>query len=687
MRNQFLSRIHNRILAGITALVMLVLVFSLFRLSIVEAADETSLYANTGATYTTKVSAARGLIYDAKGRPLVSNEVTYSIVFRYPDWKREDQNTTILRLIDIMNARGETYSDTLPVTFAPYSFMGTMEHSARRDLKKFLERIKWNTSLTADELMNRLYARYKLTDSAFTEEERRVIAGVRYEMELREFSYAGTFTFAEEVTAETVAIVKENAFTFPGVDVEAANRRTYETDYAAHVLGRVGMIYAEEYAELKELGYSMDARIGKDGAEKAFESYLRGTDGKLRITKDINGSTIGESYDTEPRAGDNVFLTLDLDLQEVAEKALADRIEEIKKLSETKSTYPADIGGGAAVVMEVNSGRILAMASYPTYSLLTFNADYDELLENEMTPMLNRAIGAIYPPASTFKMVTAVAGLESKVISAGTKLPCNGIYTFYKDYRPKCWYYSKYGHGHGDLNVAGAISNSCNCYFFEVGRLLGIDTIERYAREFGFGSKTGIELSGEVSGWVSSAETKKTLTGEIWYPGDVLQTAIGQSYTMVTPLQLCTYISAIANGGTVYRPTILDKVTTHDNTSVVYQNNAESYSKVEMNTATRNAVVQGMLNVTEDGTASSVFRDVDFEVAGKTGSAQVPTGSDNAVFAAFAPVRNPEIAVVVIVEHGNSGNSIAPIARTIFEAYFNAKSDTGNLSGSMSPNN
>ncbi len=687
MRNLFSSRLHNRILAGITAFVMLVLVITLFRLSIIEAGDETSLYVNTGSTYTTKVSAARGLIYDTKGRPLVSNEVTYSIVFRYPDWKREDQNATILRLIDIMNARGETYSDTLPVTFAPFQFMGTVQHSARRDLMKFLERLKWNTSVTADELMNKLYARYKLSDSAYSEEERRVIAGVRYEMELREFSYAGTFTFAEEVSAETVAIVKENAFTFPGVDVEAANRRTYETNYAAHVLGRVGMIYAEEYAELKELGYSMDARIGKDGAEKAFESYLRGTDGKLRITKDINGSTIGESYDTEPRPGDNVFLSLDLDLQEVAENALADRIEEIKKLSETKSTYPADIGGGAAVVMEVNTGRILAMASYPTYSLLTFNADYNDLLKDEMTPMLNRAIGAIYPPASTFKMVSAIAGLENKIISAGTKLPCDGVYTYYKDYRPKCWYYTKYGRGHGVLNVAGAISNSCNCYFFEVGRLLGIETIERYAREFGFGSKTGIELTGEVNGWVSCAETKKKLSGEIWYPGDVLQTAIGQSYTMVTPLQLCTYISAIANGGTVYRPTILDKVTTHDNTEVVYKNSPESYSKVEMSASTRNAVVQGMLNVTEDGTASSAFRDVTFEVAGKTGSAQVPNGSDNAVFAAFAPVKNPEIAVVVIVEHGNSGNSIAPIARTIFEAYFDAKTGTGEISGSMNPNN
>ncbi|MBO5645820.1 MAG: hypothetical protein J6S59_01765 [Clostridia bacterium] len=687
MRNFFSSRLHNRILAGITALVMLVIVAALFRLCIIEAADETSLYVNTGATYTTKVGAARGLIYDTKGRPLVSNEIAYSIVFRYPDWKRDDQNTTILRLIDIMNARGETYSDTLPVTFAPYHFMGTMEHSARRNLKKFLERINWNTSITADTLMSRLYERYKLTDSEFTEEERRVIAGVRYEMELREFSYAGTFTFAEEVSAETIAIIKENSFTFPGVDVDVTEQRAYETSYAAHVLGRVGMIYAEEYAELKELGYSMDARIGKDGAEKAFENYLRGTDGKLRITKDIHGSTIGESYDVEPHPGENVFLTLDLALQEVTENAMADRIEEIKKLSETKSSYPADIAGGAAVVMEVNTGRILAQASYPTYSLLSFNADYNDLLKDELTPMLNRTIGAIYPPASTFKMVSAVAGLENKIVSAKTKLPCDGIYTFYKDYRPKCWYYSKYGHGHGDLNVAGAISNSCNCYFFEVGRLLGIETIERYAREFGFGSKTGIELSGEVSGWISCAETKKTLTGEIWYPGDVLQTAIGQSYTMVTPLQLCTYISAIANGGTVYRPTILDKVTTHDNTEVVYKNSAESYSKVEMSAATRNAVVQGMLNVTEDGTASSAFRDVTFEVAGKTGSAQVPNGSDNAVFAAFAPVKNPEIAVVVIVEHGNSGNSIAPIARTIFEAYFDTKTDTGSISGTKIPNN
>ncbi|MBR3691342.1 MAG: hypothetical protein IKL89_01410, partial [Clostridia bacterium] len=668
-RNSY-QRLHIYIIIGIFAAVMLVLSVSLFRLSVVEAADENSIYTNTGSTYTTRVNAARGLIYDVKGRPLVTNDITYSVVFRYYDWDRETQNATILRLIDIMNAHGATYSDTLPITFLPYTFMGNMEYAERRNLTSFLTARKWGTSLTAEEVMEKLYARYGLTDSSYTEVQKRVIAGVRYEMELREFSYAGTFTFAENVNKEIIALIKENAFTFPGVDIETSTARTYATEYAAHVLGRVGKVFAEEYTELKELGYSMDAIIGKDGAEKAFESFLRGKDGKLRITKDKNGSTISELFDPPPFPGYNVFLSLDLDLQQTAEDALRDRILEIRELAETKSTYPKDIAGGACVVMQVNTGRILAMASYPTYSLETFNADYSDLLKDELTPMLNRAIGAIYPPASSFKMVSAVAGLEGRIISSGTQLPCTGIYTFYKDYKPRCWYYGKYGRGHGDQNVASAISNSCNCYFFEVGRLLGIDTIERYAREFGFGSKCGIELSGEVSGYISSPETKKQLTGEIWYPGDVLQTAIGQSYTMVTPLQLCSYISAIANGGTVYTPSILDRVANHDNTEVIFDNVPEIRSTVAMKDSTRSAVIKGMINVTEDGTASSVFRDVDFEVAGKTGSAQVPTGSDNAVFAAFAPVKEPEIAVVVIVEHGNSGNSIAPIARTVFEAYF-----------------
>lgn len=671
------NRLRNLIIALLVAAVLVLLVFTLFRLSVVEAADENSLYVNSGSTYTVSVPAARGLIYDSLGRTLVDNALSYSLVIYYHDWERDGQNATILRLIDIMNAHEETYCDSLPIGFAPYTFFGDPDGADRKALTRFIKDRRWSSSLGAEQIMEKLYERYDLTGESYTEVQKRVIAGVRYEMEIREFRYSGQYTFAQEVSYETVALIKENAFTFPGVEATVQAVRSYETDYAAHLLGRVGMIYAEEYAELKEQGYSMDARIGKDGAEKAFEPYLRGKKGIMRITKDTMGNTISENYDTAPETGSNVFLTIDLALQQVAEDALADRIEEIKKLAETKKNYPEDIAGGAAIVMDVNSCKVLAMASYPTYDLETFNADYSELLADELTPMLNRAIGAAYPPASTFKMIPAIAGLETDIVTRRTHIDCKGIYTYYKDYRPRCWYYSKYGRGHGELDVVGAISNSCNCYFYEVGRLLGIETIDRYAEQFGFGQYTGIELAGEVKGWRSNSETKKKLTGEIWYPGDVLQTSIGQSYTMVTPIQLCTYISAIANGGTLYRPTILDKVTNFENTAVIFENEPEVKNEIPISQSTRDLIIKGMLNVTEDGTASSVFANVDFSVAGKTGSAEVPNGSDNAVFAAFAPVDEPEIAVVVIVEHGNSGNSIAPIARTIFEAYFDMKEGTG----------
>ncbi len=677
MSNNRLRLVCAFVLAGI---ILSVLLFFLCRLMIVEANNQNSLFANTGISYEISVTSSRGEIRDRTGRTLIGNLPAYDIVFYRYSWDTDIQNDVILRLIDLMNVYEVAYSDTLPIGFSPFVYTSAEESTSRKNLKTFLSDRKWPSDILADELMAKLYARYQLENTEYSEEQKRVIAGVRYEMELRGFRWAGVFTFAENVSSDIAALINENTFSFTGVGIQVNSTRVFNTNYAAHLLGRIGPIFAEEYGELKELGYGMNDRVGKDGAEKAFETYLRGSSGRLRISQDSSGKTIDEEYITEPKPGGNVYLTIDMELQQTAEDALASRIEEIKKLSETNSKkYPTDIGGGALVVLDVNTFEVLAMASYPTYSLKTFNADYSDLAQDPLTPMLNRCIGAIYPPASTYKMVAAIAGLEENIINKSSLINCSGIYTYYKDYQPRCWIFRSTGAGHGSLNVSQAISHSCNSFFFEVGRLLGIEKLDSYAQRLGFGEKTGIELLGETKGYRYNPSTKKALQDTEWYPGDTLQTAIGQT-TMVTPLQLCCYISTLANGGTLYRPTILSKVSSYDNTEVIYAPEPEVRSKLKIRRSTLNTIIDGMLHVTEDGTASAAFKDISFTVAGKTGSAQVSSGSDNAVFAAFAPVEKPEIAIVVIVEHGNSGNSIAPIARTVFEKYFAQKHSIGQTS-------
>lgn len=660
-----------RILMVIVILFLALLCLNLFRLQMVEAKDANSMYKTGNLTYTIPVKAARGEILDCYGRVLVQNKTSYTILFTKMSWDNENQNVVILRLIDIMNSYHAIYIDTLPVSLSPYKYTYENDSQSKSELQDFVSQQKWPKNLTARQLMQKLYERYNLNKKGYSEDQKRVIAGVRYEMEIREFSRTIPFTFAQDVSSELVAVVKENSYMFPGVETYTEPMRVYSTTYAAHILGRIGKIYKDEYQDLKKLGYRMDAMVGKDGVEKAFESYLRGTDGVRSVIMDTQGRITGEMYETDPKPGNNVFLTIDLQLQEVAESALADRITMIKKLSAKNSKkYPSDIGGGSVVVMNVKTGAVLAMASWPTYNLATFSQDYNALLTNKLKPMINRAIGAAYPPASVFKVITATGALQKGAITLNTVVRDTGIYKYYKDYQPHCWIYNEYGHGHGNENVITAIRDSCNYFFFDAGRRLGITKLDNYAKSFGLGQYTGIELSGEVTGMRSNPETKKRLTDTAWYPGDTLQTAIGQSYTAVTPLQMVTYISAIANGGTLYTPYIMKSVTNYDYTETLLETKPVVKNKIDISQSTRQAILKGMEQVTENGTASSVFKHYPVKIAGKTGSAQVPNGSDNGVFAAFGPVDDPQIAVVVIVEHAGTGNSIAPIAKAVFDAYF-----------------
>ncbi|NCB04332.1 MAG: penicillin-binding protein A [Clostridia bacterium] len=624
---------------------------------------------NTMRTYVEKAS--RGEILDRNGKQLVSNSVGFEIVFDYYAWSKQEQNDVILALVLLMRSANLPYNDSLPVTAqAPftYTYQDRSVGDAARLYKFIGEQKGWKPSPSATEIVDLLCEKYGVSDE-LTPEDRRAVAGVRYEMQRRDFSSYTPYTFATGVDIETVSLISERARLLPGVTIEVDDVRQYDTEYAAHLLGRVGLLDPEEYAVLREQGYAMNAITGKDGLEKSLEKYLRGIDGKRSVKSNIDGVVLEDFISTPPQPGSNCLLTLDLDLQAVAERALASTIENIRATK--KELQGKDAEGGAVVVLDVNTGEVLAMASYPTYD----PNQYSTYLQDELRPLYNRAISGAYPPGSTFKMVTAIAGLEEGVISPQTRIRDLGKYMYYasSNYTPACWIYRKNGGTHGNINVSQAIKYSCNYFFYDVSRQLGIERLNVYAKELGLGQKTGIELFGEKAGNLAGPESRAEKGGDRWMPGETIQAGIGQSEQQFTPLQLCSYVATVANGGTRYQPHLLREVKSYDNTKTVETIAPTVAGKIDMKQSTRDAVFAGMLGVTtDDGTASFLFRDFPISVAGKTGSAQTVTGkrSDHGVFVSFAPYDKPEIAVCVVGEYAGSGGNMAPVAIEIYNQYF-----------------
>lgn len=649
-----------------------------------EKREDDSIVKVATSTYSTTLPATRGEILDRYGNPLVSNEQVFSIRFNRSNWKTSNQSEVILSLLNLIKSKGTIYQDSLPISNAPFSYTlrAGSDIAARKDFDRYLEKNEWDPDLKASEVIALMSEKYHLSEE-YSNAERRAILGLLYDMEIAEFSVYNPFVFLQDVDMEIITAIRERSYLYSGVEIVTESSRVYKTDVGAHILGRVGKIYKEEYEELASQNYSMNAIVGKDGAEKAFESYLRGIDGSIKTKIDAFNNTVEVVSQKDPKAGYNVVLTIDERIQAATEEALASRIEEIKLLSEDNpEDYPEDIAGGAAVMMKVDTAEVLAMASYPDYNLATFSEDYNDLLENELTPMVNRVIGGTYPIGSVFKMVTAVAALEEGLITPNTIITDLGIYTKYKSFQPQCWIYRQNNHAtHGALNVSMALRDSCNYFFYQVADEMGIETLDKWAQSFGLGIKTGIEIAGEVSGQRSNVETKAKYSSIVWGPGDTLTTAIGQSYSLFTPLQVCAYLSAVCNGGYYYQPHLLKEVTTYDYSSVVVSAQPTLVNTISMSDSTYKAVMDGMLDAAENGTAAKVFENYPIRVGGKTGSSQVASGTSNGVFAAFAPFDDPEIAVFIIVEHGGSGSNIGIIARDMFDAYFNISTDLETTKG------
>ncbi len=608
------------------------------------------------------IKAPRGEILDTYGRPLVTNSMGYYVQIQSMDKQNSTLNDTLRTLIEIFKSADEEYVSEFPIEGTPYAFTFKDEE---KELPEWIKEQKLENISDAGDAVRYYAERYDIPNS-YTEEEILEVVSVRYTMELKNFGLMTPYTFASGISMDTVQKINEQSFELRGVNVEIEPVREYARgSLAAHILGRTGIIYKEEYAELKDKGYGMNDIIGKDGLEKVLEEYLKGKDGYKRVEQTKNGS-VSEILNVEQaQSGNYAVLTLDAELQRVTEESLAENIVT------ARNAKGHDCFSGAAVAVDIKDGGVLAMASLPNYDPADYNKKYDELVNDSKKPLFNRALNGAYTPGSTFKPLTSVAALEEKIITPSTIIEDKGKYTYYApSYQPTCLIWKSSGKTHGRINVSEAIGVSCNYFFYDVGRRLGIDKLEEYAGYFGLGKTTGIELS-ESRGIVAGPTYREKLNME-WYPGDTLQAAIGQSDNMYTPAQLVSYISTILNGGKRNALHLVKEVRDYQTGKVVFKNDAETLSEHPISDSTVAAVKDGMRRVVADGTASAVFSDFPIAVGGKTGTAEVSGGSDTVLFVGFAPYDNPQIAVAVVLEHGATSRYAAQVARDMFEYYLGA---------------
>ncbi len=631
---------------------------------------------NTYTSYYT-VKAARGDILDRNGNVLVSNQATYDLVFNnFVLMNSADANGNLLKLVQLCRNLNIDYIEHFPITMTrPYEYtLDEQSTSWQGYFKQYLSYMEIDSDISAPRLIEKLRKYCKIPEEWSDEDARRVL-GLRYELALRtEITNLSSYVFIENVEDETLNAISE--LNVPGLEPEASTIRVYNTKYAAHILGTMGQISPGDWPEYEKKGYSMDAYVGTSGFELAFEEELRGTDGQIARTVDKDGNIVSEHFTKYPVAGNNVETTIDLNLQMLAEDCFAN---EVKSMKENNGLYGkgmgADVEGGAVVVQDVNTGAILACASYPTYDPAQYNSHYNDILKIEYNPLINRALMAPYPPGSVFKMAMATAAMESGIIDRYTQIEDLGVFDKYDGISPMCLIYARRRATHGVITVDEALRDSCNYFFYEVGDRMSIETSDAFVKAFGLGEHTGVELPEEI-GYRANPETKKKLYSGAagnWYMGDQILAAIGQSEHRFTPMQLASYTATIANGGTRHASTFLSRVVSADYSTLVRENKPRVLSTVPMSKDTYEAVVEGMRKVITEGTASGYFWDYNtVEVCGKTGTAEHGSGgSNNGSFVCFAPMKNPEIAIAVYGEKAGEGGNLSNIAKPIMDAYFN----------------
>lgn len=681
--------VKRRITAFTVAVVLIFSVFSadLFRIQIVHA-DEYRSQRIALKTADTTVEAVRGEILDCNGKPLVTNRQINSVIFNgsyFPSTKQQEQrNEIILSLIRLHESHGAEWNDELPL-YVDANGIIQFKPDCEKDIKLLKSKsiLYLNDYATAQNCFDELKEKFSLQN--YNTFDALKIASVCFSLKKNLFSVTNPYTFSNEVSVELASAIRENSMFYQGVEIKVVSERQYlDGTVAPHIIGAVGSINAQEYAtrteeyeqavsdtnlssqQLRTLqlrAYSMDDIIGKFGIEAAMEEYLRGTNGIESTVTSADGTKRTE-LSVAPVQGNTVILTIDSDLQKAVQDALGSFVESHKE----NAAIPAV---GSAVVIDVNSGAVLAAATYPGYNLETYYDDYSTLASDKASPLWNRALQSTYEPGSTFKMTVALAGLEEGIIDRSTTVYCNHLYTEFKDTTFKCL------GTHGAVNVVEALNQSCNIFFYETGRQLGIEKMNDYASRLGLGQKTGVEIS-ESTGVLASIAYREA-HGGTWFPGDTVQAAIGQSDNLFTPIQLCNYAATLANGGTRYKAHLVKSVKSYDYSKVIIDNQPIVLNETGISRESFNIVREGMMRL---GARTSAFADLPVAIAAKTGTAEskakvngkIESGL-NAFMVSFAPAEKPEIAVSVAIENLNSGAATASLTADIYRAYFSSQSE------------
>lgn len=670
----------TRVRAGLVILfVALVMSFFCVRLYTMQIVDAEQKGQNITTYETrTRIRATRGDLVDTKGNVLVTNRASYDLVFNhYVILNCGNPNERLLELAMLCKRLDISYNDHLPISMeTPFSYTLSDYSTAWQGyFQAFLvNRGGLDSDISADLLMQELRKSYYIPES-WSDEEARLVIGLRYELTLRNgVTNLPNYVFLEDVSDANLAAILE--LNIPGLKVETTTVRQYNTKYAAHVLGYIGAMSADQWAQYKELGYELDALVGQSGFELAFESYLHGVDGIRVDVVTADGTVIDSYYEVEPKSGGNVEVSIDLALQMAAEDTLEETILNLRedKKEALESGYDAE--GGAVVAIDVKTGQVLVCGSYPTYDLANLFTNWSEINNADYDPLVNRALNATYAPGSTYKPLMIIAGIESGAITPEENIYDHGVYRKYESsgFAPQCLQYTNYHSTHKEVNAARALKVSCNYYFYVLSERLDIKYWDSVAAGMGLGEPTGVELY-EYLGRRANAANKALLYAGTdragWYKADQVMAGIGQSINKFTPMQLASYAMALANRGTRYKATFLDRVLSADYSGVLFENKAQIFTTFEMSDTAYATYLDGMKQVTDpNGTAYSAFKNYPIKVAAKTGTAETDTGSANGAFICFAPADDPQIAICVYGEKAGGGSRLANVAKAVLDAYF-----------------
>ena len=655
--------------------------FRLIFLQLVNGDSFKSQATNT-TDYKFTVTAARGDIVDSKGTRIASSTTGYNVVLNKLLMGDEDLDAMLQKIVGLLEKNGESWNDTLligqPDAAGNYSFTADSENTTeQRALATMKENLGLQQYATANDVMEKLVEDYDLSE--FPLYWQRILGGIHYEMQLQAFSNVNNFIMAENVSEATVATIKENSLSLPGVEIVETSTRSYEQGTVLpHVLGRVGKITAEKWKvtdengqvtyPLREKGYNMNDIIGISGLESAYEDELRGKDGVETITRNSDGVIVNTALTTVPEPGHTVQLTIDSDFQKAVDQALASNVQMISK---AYGTDGARANAGAVVVLDIKTGGVLAASNYPSFDQNLYSSQYSEYSADENMPLFNRALQGLYTPGSTYKPSVAVAALDTGLINRYSTVLCNGVYTYYKDYHPKC---TRHGHS-GNIDVVTAIKWSCNIFFYDVGRRLTSDVYDSYAYKLGLGQRTGVEVSEALGHLTTKNDSNYTESLDV-------QAAIGQGNTAVTPIQLATYAATLANRGTRYRTHFVKAILDSNTGKTLQEMQPEVVEVIEDKGETFDLVKEGMIGVSQTIPALASYP---YTIACKTGSPQRSesyyVGSTlkhytNATMIAYGPAEDPQIAIGIVVEYGGAGARTGQLVADIFNAYFAMQNGT-----------